>query len=169
VNDHDFVLHPAPCRLLAGRRALVTGGTTGIGRGTAFELAAHGAAVAIDHHGKEDEAAAMAAAIEADVRPLLRDEGRPEALRPDDRPRTRPEGHPRGVRRARRDRDADQRRRARRPRAEAGRARGDPARPLGQVSDVAQAIAWVASEQASYVTGTTLFVDGGMTLYPKFV
>jgi glucose 1-dehydrogenase len=39
----------------------------------------------------------------------------------------------------------------------------------GEVADVAQAIAWVASDQASYVTGTTLFVDGGMTLYPKFV
>jgi glucose 1-dehydrogenase len=39
----------------------------------------------------------------------------------------------------------------------------------GKVPDVAQAIAWVASAQASYVTGTTLFVDGGMTLYPKFV
>jgi glucose 1-dehydrogenase len=39
----------------------------------------------------------------------------------------------------------------------------------GKVDDVAQAIAWVASEQAAYVTGTTLFVDGGMTLYPKFV
>jgi glucose 1-dehydrogenase len=44
--------------------------------------------------------------------------------------------------------------------------------PLGRwgtVDDVAQAIAWVASDQASYVVGTTLFVDGGMTLYPKFV
>jgi glucose 1-dehydrogenase len=44
--------------------------------------------------------------------------------------------------------------------------------PLGRwgtVDDVAKAIAWVASEQAGYVTGTTLFVDGGMTLYPKFV
>jgi glucose 1-dehydrogenase len=40
---------------------------------------------------------------------------------------------------------------------------------LGQVEDVAQAIAWAASDQASYVTGTTLFVDGGMTLYPRFV
>jgi glucose 1-dehydrogenase len=39
----------------------------------------------------------------------------------------------------------------------------------GRVDDVAKAIAWVASEQAGYVTGTTLFVDGGMTLYPKFV
>jgi hypothetical protein len=24
-------------------------------------------------------------------------------------------------------------------------------------------------EEASHVTGTTIFVDGGMTLYPKFV
>src|SRR3954464_5031444 len=59
-----FALHPDAARLLAGRRALVTGATTGIGRGTAFELAAHGAAVAIDYRGKEDEANEMVAAIE---------------------------------------------------------------------------------------------------------
>jgi glucose 1-dehydrogenase len=39
----------------------------------------------------------------------------------------------------------------------------------GEVSDVAQAVAWVASDQAHYVVGATLFVDGGMTLYPNFV
>ncbi len=39
----------------------------------------------------------------------------------------------------------------------------------GEVADVARAVAWVASEQADYVVGSTLFVDGGMTLYPKFV
>ena len=39
----------------------------------------------------------------------------------------------------------------------------------GEVSDVARAVAWVASDEADYVVGSTLFVDGGMTLYPKFV
>jgi glucose 1-dehydrogenase len=38
----------------------------------------------------------------------------------------------------------------------------------GEVDDVSQAVAWVASDQASYVVGSTVFVDGGMTLYPKF-
>ncbi len=41
--------------------------------------------------------------------------------------------------------------------------------PLGrwaEPEEIARAIAWLASDQASYVVGTTLFVDGGMTLYP---
>ncbi len=40
---------------------------------------------------------------------------------------------------------------------------------LGKPEEIAAAISWVASAEAGYVTGTTLFVDGGMTLYPKFV
>lgn len=40
---------------------------------------------------------------------------------------------------------------------------------LGEPDEVAAAIAWLAGPEAEYVTGTTLFVDGGMTLYPKFV
>lgn len=52
MND-DFALHPEPARLLPGRRALVTGATTGIGRGAALELAAHGvlATPVVDRHG----------------------------------------------------------------------------------------------------------------------
>ncbi|MDQ3723960.1 MAG: glucose 1-dehydrogenase [Actinomycetota bacterium] len=37
---------------------------------------------------------------------------------------------------------------------------------MGEPEEVAAAVAWLAGAEASYVTGTTLFVDGGMTLYP---
>jgi glucose 1-dehydrogenase len=40
---------------------------------------------------------------------------------------------------------------------------------LGKPEEIAAAISWLASDEADYITGTTLFVDGGMTLYPKFV
>jgi glucose 1-dehydrogenase len=40
---------------------------------------------------------------------------------------------------------------------------------MGQPEDIASAVVWAASDEASYVTGTTLIVDGGMSLYPKFV
>jgi glucose 1-dehydrogenase len=40
---------------------------------------------------------------------------------------------------------------------------------IGKPEEIAAAIAWLASDEADYVVGTTLFVDGGMTLYPKFV
>jgi glucose 1-dehydrogenase len=65
MDVDDFHLYPPDVRLLEGRIALVTGATSGIGRGTAFELAAHGAAVAINHRDAPDAANEMAAAIEA--------------------------------------------------------------------------------------------------------
>jgi glucose 1-dehydrogenase len=39
---------------------------------------------------------------------------------------------------------------------------------IGQPEDIAEAAVWLASDAADYVVGTTLFVDGGMTLYPGF-
>ena len=39
---------------------------------------------------------------------------------------------------------------------------------LGRPEEIAAAISWLASAEADYVTGTTLFVDGGMTTYPNF-
>jgi glucose 1-dehydrogenase len=39
---------------------------------------------------------------------------------------------------------------------------------VGEPEDVARAAVWLASDLADYVVGTTLFVDGGMALYPSF-
>lgn len=43
-----------------------------------------------------------------------------------------------------------------------------PGKRIGQVDDIGRAAVWLASDDADYVNGTTLFVDGGMTLYPGF-
>jgi glucose 1-dehydrogenase len=39
---------------------------------------------------------------------------------------------------------------------------------IGEPDDIGKAAVWLASDESDYVTGTTLFVDGGMTLYPEF-
>jgi glucose 1-dehydrogenase len=43
-----------------------------------------------------------------------------------------------------------------------------PMGEIGQPEQIAAVAAWLASDEASYVTGITLFADGGMTLYPSF-
>jgi glucose 1-dehydrogenase len=39
---------------------------------------------------------------------------------------------------------------------------------IGEPEDVARAIVWLSSADSDYVNGTTLFIDGGMLLYPAF-
>jgi glucose 1-dehydrogenase len=39
---------------------------------------------------------------------------------------------------------------------------------IGQPEDIGKAAVWLASDESDYVNGTTLFVDGGMLLYPGF-
>jgi glucose 1-dehydrogenase len=39
---------------------------------------------------------------------------------------------------------------------------------VGEPRDIARAAVWLASDHSDYVTGATLYVDGGMTLYPEF-
>jgi glucose 1-dehydrogenase len=43
-----------------------------------------------------------------------------------------------------------------------------PVRRIGNPEEVANVVEFLASDKASYVTGTTFYVDGGMTLYPSF-
>lgn len=261
-------LHPEPARLLTGRRALVTGGSTGIGAGCCRELAAHGAAVAVNHVGDaataqgirdeivaaggraiavdmdvSDEAAvaagfAHAAAELGGIDLLVNNAGVEKPFRLIDMPLeewrrvldvnltgaflcsreaarimcaagTGPrcilmmssvhevvpwerfshycaskgglklfaqsiarELAPEGIRVAsiapgaiatpiNADVLAD-------PEATAKVLAQIPYGRWGEVADVARAVAWLASAQADYVVGSTLFVDGGMTLYPEF-
>jgi glucose 1-dehydrogenase len=256
VAANEFSLYPQTARLLETRHALVTGGDSGIGRATAFELAAHGAAVAINHVGDGSEAAAMAAAIQAaggravpvqmdvareeDVRHgfaetvdalggldlLVNNAGIQEPYELVEMPleswrkvldvnltgaflccreaaRVMKRGTivvntsvhevipwmryshyaaskggvslfvqsiakelaPRGIRvcsvapgATRTPINAGQEEDASRDQIPLGR--------WAEPEEIARAIAWLASDQASYIVGTTLFVDGGMTLYP---
>jgi glucose 1-dehydrogenase len=43
-----------------------------------------------------------------------------------------------------------------------------PTNRMGQPEEIASVVAFLCSSEASYITGSTLFVDGGMTLYPEF-
>ncbi|MEM8897155.1 MAG: SDR family oxidoreductase [Bacteroidota bacterium] len=43
-----------------------------------------------------------------------------------------------------------------------------PVNRVGETYDIAKAAVWLASDESDYVHGTTMFVDGGMTLYPGF-
>ncbi len=43
-----------------------------------------------------------------------------------------------------------------------------PYKRIGEVEEIGRAAVWLASDFTDYVVGTTLFIDGGMTLYPGF-
>lgn len=42
-----------------------------------------------------------------------------------------------------------------------------PYERVGDPMDIGQVAVWLASDASDYVTGTTIYVDGGMTLYPR--
>jgi glucose 1-dehydrogenase len=43
-----------------------------------------------------------------------------------------------------------------------------PYKRIGEPEDIARLAVWLSSDEADYITGVSLFVDGGMTLYPGF-
>ncbi|MVN75105.1 glucose 1-dehydrogenase [Hymenobacter sp. HMF4947] len=54
------------------------------------------------------------------------------------------------------------------PEAEASLLKLIPYDRVGEPDDIGQLAAWLASDEADYITGQTIFMDGGMTLYPGF-
>ena len=54
------------------------------------------------------------------------------------------------------------------PEAEAKLLQLIPYKRIGLPEDIGKAAVWLASDDSDYVNGTTLFIDGGMTLYPGF-
>ena len=54
------------------------------------------------------------------------------------------------------------------PEAEAELLKLIPYNRVGNPIDIAKAAVWLSSDESEYVQGITLFVDGGMTLYPGF-
>jgi glucose 1-dehydrogenase len=43
-----------------------------------------------------------------------------------------------------------------------------PYKRIGQPDDIGKAAVWLCSDESDYVNGISLFIDGGMTLYPGF-
>jgi glucose 1-dehydrogenase len=43
-----------------------------------------------------------------------------------------------------------------------------PYNRIGQPEDIGKVAVWLASDESDYITGTTIYADGGMTLYPGF-
>jgi len=54
------------------------------------------------------------------------------------------------------------------PEAYAGLMTLVPYKRIGEVEEIGRAAVWLASDFTDYIIGTTLFIDGGMTLYPGF-
>ncbi|MEW5975996.1 MAG: SDR family oxidoreductase [Acidobacteriota bacterium] len=43
-----------------------------------------------------------------------------------------------------------------------------PYKRIGEAEEIGRAAVWLASDDSDYMTGATMFIDGGMTLYPGF-
>ena len=43
-----------------------------------------------------------------------------------------------------------------------------PYKQIGEPEDIGNVAVWLASDHADYINGISLFIDGGMTLYPGF-
>jgi glucose 1-dehydrogenase len=43
-----------------------------------------------------------------------------------------------------------------------------PYKRIGEAEEIGRAAVWLASDFTDYIVGSTIYIDGGMTLYPGF-
>ena len=157
-------LHPLPkigfLKVLEGQSAIVTGANSGIGEAVALGLAAAGCDVAVNYITHPETADDVAHKIEAMGRRAITLKCDAQELAPH---RVRVNGIAPGAIRTPINTAAWST-----PKAYEDLMTLVPYKRIGETNDIAQAAVWLASDYSDYVTGTTLFVDGGMTLYPGF-
>jgi len=129
-------------RPLQGQKAIVTGANSGIGRAVAIALGGAGADVVVNHRDGEDAAMDVVRTIaQAGSRALAH---RARSARPSSRSAWST------------------------PEAYAALLRLVPYKRIGEPEDIGRAAIFLASDESDYITGTSMYVDGGMTLYPEF-
>ena len=188
---------------LHGRKAVVTGANSGIGKAIALALGRAGADVVVNYRDGEDAAVAVVKEIaaggrravalradvsrEAEVKDLFRSaieelgtvdilvnnaglqrdapfEELMKSLAQEVAPhRIRVNSIAPGAVRTPINRDAWST-----PQAQEALLKLIPYKRIGEPDDVASAAVWLVSDESDYVNGITLFIDGGMTLYPEF-
>ena len=173
---------------LRGQRALVTGASSGIGAACALALGRAGAAVAVNYLDQKDAAERMCAPLHdagALAVPLQGDVSSEQDVERVFRTAIRELGGLDMLMRSLAQEVAN--RKIRVNCVSPGAIRTNINRPawdaeeacrrllelipngrVGEPEDVAHVAAWLASDLADYVTGATIYVDGGMTLYPAF-
>src|SRR5438552_2372364 len=133
---------------LQGKNVLVTGGSSGIGQAIAVHFAEYGANVAINYLTTPDEAADTEDQVHACIDQVqqhgVNGVGPGATITP--------------INRAWVDD----------PVKAAAVEEHIPLRRAGTAGEMAGVTCFLASDEAAYITGQTIFVDGGLTLYPSF-
>lgn len=149
-----------PQQLLRGQKALVTGASSGIGRAIALAMAEAGADVVVNYVSGEDKALEVCnyAASKGGVMLMMKSIAQEVAPY-----RIRVNSICPGAIRTPINMEAWAT-----PEAYAGLLKLIPYKRIGEPEEIGRTAVWLSSDYADYVHGISLFVDGGMTLYPGF-
>ncbi len=123
---------------LKGKVAIVTGAASGIGQAIAFELAMQGASVVVNYHSDKTPGHPVVEKIISDGGLLPFRRTCPIRLTPINTVTLED------------------------PEKTAALIREVPLGRIGTPEEVASLVAYLASDLASYITGTTIFIDGGL-------